>query len=104
MQRHLKASLVLSSVSLAVLASVAPTHADPALCRVIDVKFTPQGLPAVFDTGGGSSQFTFGSGSRVDERFSVEVGAVKYTDYAIGRFIEMAQRQQESLRKNSSSS
>jgi exopolyphosphatase/guanosine-5'-triphosphate,3'-diphosphate pyrophosphatase len=34
----------------------------------------------VFDTGGGSSQFTFGSGSRVDERFSVEVGAVRYTE------------------------
>ena len=38
------------------------------------------GSLVVFDTGGGSSQFTFGSGSRVDERFSVEVGAVKYTE------------------------
>jgi exopolyphosphatase/guanosine-5'-triphosphate,3'-diphosphate pyrophosphatase len=34
----------------------------------------------VFDTGGGSSQFTFGEGSRVDERFSVDVGAVRYTE------------------------
>jgi exopolyphosphatase/guanosine-5'-triphosphate,3'-diphosphate pyrophosphatase len=34
----------------------------------------------VFDTGGGSSQFTFGQGGRVDERFSVDVGAVRYTE------------------------
>ncbi len=38
------------------------------------------GSLVVFDTGGGSSQFTFGQDSRVDERFSVEVGAVKYTE------------------------
>jgi exopolyphosphatase/guanosine-5'-triphosphate,3'-diphosphate pyrophosphatase len=35
---------------------------------------------AVFDTGGGSSQFTFGEGSRADERFSVNVGAAHYTE------------------------
>ena len=40
----------------------------------------PPGSLVVFDTGGGSSQFTFGSGERVDERFSVDVGAVRYTD------------------------
>src|SRR5206468_4284147 len=34
----------------------------------------------VFDTGGGSSQFTFGRGAGVDERFSVDVGAVRYTE------------------------
>jgi exopolyphosphatase / guanosine-5'-triphosphate,3'-diphosphate pyrophosphatase len=34
----------------------------------------------VFDTGGGSSQFTFGHDSSVDERFSVDVGAVRYTE------------------------
>lgn len=34
----------------------------------------------VFDTGGGSSQFTFGSGSKVTERFSVNVGAVRFTE------------------------
>jgi exopolyphosphatase/guanosine-5'-triphosphate,3'-diphosphate pyrophosphatase len=34
----------------------------------------------VFDTGGGSTQFTFGRGERVDERFSVPVGAVRYTE------------------------
>ncbi|CAM5789992.1 Ppx/GppA phosphatase family protein [Cellulomonas persica] len=38
------------------------------------------GRQVVFDTGGGSSQFTFGTAGRVDERFSVEVGAVRFTE------------------------
>jgi exopolyphosphatase/guanosine-5'-triphosphate,3'-diphosphate pyrophosphatase len=38
------------------------------------------GTLVVFDTGGGSSQFTFGEGERVIERFSVNVGAVRYTE------------------------
>ena len=38
------------------------------------------GSLVVFDTGGGSSQFTFGSDGGVDERFSVPVGAVRYTE------------------------
>ena len=43
------------------------------------------GLLVVFDTGGGSSQFTFGHGKDVDERFSVNVGAARFTDrYALG--------------------
>ena len=41
---------------------------------------TPEGTLVVFDTGGGSSQFTFGTGAHVDERFSVDVGAVRYTE------------------------
>jgi exopolyphosphatase/guanosine-5'-triphosphate,3'-diphosphate pyrophosphatase len=40
----------------------------------------PQGALVVFDTGGGSSQFTFGQGGRVDERFSVPVGAVRIAE------------------------
>jgi hypothetical protein len=40
----------------------------------------PQGALVVFDTGGGSTQFTFGQGSRVDEQFSVNVGAARYTE------------------------
>jgi exopolyphosphatase/guanosine-5'-triphosphate,3'-diphosphate pyrophosphatase len=39
-----------------------------------------EGSLVVFDTGGGSSQFTFGEGSKVMERFSVNVGAVRYTE------------------------
>jgi exopolyphosphatase / guanosine-5'-triphosphate,3'-diphosphate pyrophosphatase len=41
---------------------------------------TQEGSLVVFDTGGGSSQFTFGHGLRVEERFSVQVGAVRYTE------------------------
>jgi exopolyphosphatase/guanosine-5'-triphosphate,3'-diphosphate pyrophosphatase len=39
-----------------------------------------QGSLAVFDTGGGSSQFTFGRGETVDERFSLNVGAARFTE------------------------
>jgi exopolyphosphatase/guanosine-5'-triphosphate,3'-diphosphate pyrophosphatase len=38
------------------------------------------GSLAVFDTGGGSSQFTFGHKGQIDERFSVDVGAARYTE------------------------
>jgi len=38
------------------------------------------GSVVLFDTGGGSSQFTFGHGREVDERFSVDVGAVRFTE------------------------
>jgi exopolyphosphatase/guanosine-5'-triphosphate,3'-diphosphate pyrophosphatase len=38
------------------------------------------GSLVVFDTGGGSSQFTFGRDTTVEERFSVDVGAVRYTE------------------------
>jgi len=39
-----------------------------------------EGALAIFDTGGGSTQFTFGSGSKVDEQFSLNVGAVRFTE------------------------
>jgi exopolyphosphatase / guanosine-5'-triphosphate,3'-diphosphate pyrophosphatase len=39
-----------------------------------------RGSRAVFDTGGGSTQFTFGRDGRVGEQFSVPVGAVRYTE------------------------
>ncbi len=49
------------------------------------VRAATVGLPAaaslvVFDTGGGSSQFTFGADGGVDEQFSVPVGAVRFTE------------------------
>ena len=34
----------------------------------------------VFDTGGGSTEFTFGQAKRVEERFSLDVGAARYTE------------------------
>jgi exopolyphosphatase/guanosine-5'-triphosphate,3'-diphosphate pyrophosphatase len=43
------------------------------------------GTLVVFDTGGGSSQFTFGDPRHVSERFSVDVGAVRFTErFALG--------------------
>ncbi|KAF0103677.1 MAG: hypothetical protein FD187_945 [bacterium] len=39
-----------------------------------------QGSLVVFDTGGGSSQFTFGHDAVVEDRFSVDVGAVRFTE------------------------
>ena len=39
-----------------------------------------RGSLAVFDTGGGNSQFTFGDGDVVEEQFSVPLGAVRLTE------------------------
>lgn len=51
-----------------------------------------EGSLAIFDTGGGSSQFTFGHGSTVDERFSVNVGAVRFTeDYGLSGIVSAEQ-------------
>jgi exopolyphosphatase/guanosine-5'-triphosphate,3'-diphosphate pyrophosphatase len=48
-----------------------------------------EGSLAVFDTGGGSTQLTFGHGDRVDERFSVNVGAVRYTErFGLARAVD----------------
>jgi exopolyphosphatase/guanosine-5'-triphosphate,3'-diphosphate pyrophosphatase len=47
-----------------------------------------EGSMVVFDTGGGSTQFTFGRGAEVSERFSVDVGAVRYTErFGLGRAV-----------------
>ena len=40
----------------------------------------PDGAVVVVDTGGGSTQFTFGGAGDVYERFSLNVGAVRYTE------------------------
>lgn len=39
-----------------------------------------EGSLVIFDTGGGSTQFTFGRGAAVEERYSLNVGAVRYTE------------------------
>ena len=50
-----------------------------------------QGSLVIFDTGGGSSQFTFGHDDVIDERFSVDVGAVRYTErYRLDREVSDA--------------
>jgi exopolyphosphatase/guanosine-5'-triphosphate,3'-diphosphate pyrophosphatase len=49
------------------------------------------GTTVVFDTGGGSTQFTFGHGVAVDERFSVPVGAVRFTErFGLDRVVSPA--------------
>jgi exopolyphosphatase/guanosine-5'-triphosphate,3'-diphosphate pyrophosphatase len=51
-----------------------------------------EGSLAIFDTGGGSTQFTFGSASAVEERFSLNVGSVRYTEqYGLGGVVSPAQ-------------
>ena len=45
----------------------------------------PAGSLVVLDTGGGSTQFTFGRGDAVDEQFSLDIGAVRLTaQYGLG--------------------
>jgi exopolyphosphatase/guanosine-5'-triphosphate,3'-diphosphate pyrophosphatase len=49
----------------------------------------------VFDTGGGSTQFTFGHAGQVDERFSLPLGAVRITErFGLDRAVS-AERLQE---------
>jgi exopolyphosphatase/guanosine-5'-triphosphate,3'-diphosphate pyrophosphatase len=44
-----------------------------------------EGRVVVFDTGGGSTQFTFGDGADVEEQFSLNVGAVRLTtEFGLG--------------------
>ncbi len=51
----------------------------------------PPGLLAVFDTGGGSSQFTFGDRQGVQERFSLNVGAAGVAErHALDRRVPRA--------------
>jgi exopolyphosphatase/guanosine-5'-triphosphate,3'-diphosphate pyrophosphatase len=38
------------------------------------------GSVVVFETGGGSTQFTYGQGDEIDEQFSVDVGAARVTE------------------------
>jgi exopolyphosphatase / guanosine-5'-triphosphate,3'-diphosphate pyrophosphatase len=50
-----------------------------------------RGSLVVFDTGGGSSQFSFGRDEKVDERFSVDVGAVRMTErHGLGGLVDDA--------------
>jgi exopolyphosphatase/guanosine-5'-triphosphate,3'-diphosphate pyrophosphatase len=61
---------VISGEEEARLAYLAATSALPSA----------RGRLVVFDSGGGSTQFTFGHGDRVDEQFSVDVGAVRIAE------------------------
>jgi exopolyphosphatase/guanosine-5'-triphosphate,3'-diphosphate pyrophosphatase len=72
---------VISGEEEARLAYLAATSTLPVAARKL----------VVFDTGGGSSQFSFGDGKRVSERFSVEVGAVRFTErFGLDRVVDDA--------------
>ena len=48
----------------------------------------------IFDTGGGSSQFTFGRGAAVTEQFSLNVGAVRFAEaYRLAGVVSPAELQ-----------
>lgn len=50
-----------------------------------------EGSLVVFETGGGSTQLTFGHDGRIDEQFSVPVGAVRYTEqFGLDRAVDEA--------------
>lgn len=49
------------------------------------------GSMVIFDTGGGSSQFTFCRGTTIVEQFSLDVGAVRFTeDHALAGVVSLA--------------
>jgi len=51
-----------------------------------------RGRLVIFDTGGGSTQFTFGHGDAVDEQFSLNIGAVRLTSqHGLGGALTPAQ-------------
>jgi len=52
------------------------------------------GSMVIFDSGGGSSQFTFGHGATVREQFSLNVGAVRFTEqYGLAGEVTLADLQ-----------
>jgi exopolyphosphatase/guanosine-5'-triphosphate,3'-diphosphate pyrophosphatase len=50
------------------------------LAAVAGLGLAGRGSRVVFDTGGGSSQFSVGHGDRIAEQFSVDVGAARFTE------------------------
>jgi len=42
-----------------------------------------QGKLVIFDTGGGSTEFIFGKDEQIEQRFSLNVGAVRYTEHIL---------------------
>jgi exopolyphosphatase/guanosine-5'-triphosphate,3'-diphosphate pyrophosphatase len=65
-----------------IVVEVIPGEEEARLAYLAATSTLPvgDGRLVVFDSGGGSSQFTFGRVGEPEERFSVNVGAAKYTD------------------------
>jgi exopolyphosphatase/guanosine-5'-triphosphate,3'-diphosphate pyrophosphatase len=72
--------LVRASCGVAIEVITGAEEGRLAYLAVQSASGLPGGALVIFDTGGGSSQFTFGRGPRVDRQFSVNVGAVRYTE------------------------
>jgi exopolyphosphatase / guanosine-5'-triphosphate,3'-diphosphate pyrophosphatase len=54
----------------------------------------PGGSLVIFDTGGGSSQFTFEDDGRLEDRFSLDIGAVRLTEtFGLDRAVSAARLQ-----------
>jgi exopolyphosphatase/guanosine-5'-triphosphate,3'-diphosphate pyrophosphatase len=62
---------------------IIPGEEEGRLAYVAAVSSLPptSGRLVVFDSGGGSTQFTFGQGPKVDDRFSLDVGAVRVSEH-----------------------
>jgi exopolyphosphatase/guanosine-5'-triphosphate,3'-diphosphate pyrophosphatase len=73
-------SAVRARTGLAIEVIAGEDEARLAYLATVAAMETTTGSLVVFDTGGGSSQFTFGHGAGIDERFSVDVGAARYTE------------------------
>src|SRR5262249_12122501 len=60
-----------------------PGEEEGRLAYVAAVSSLPptSGRLVVFDSGGGSTQFTFGQGTNVEDRFSLDVGAVRVSEH-----------------------
>ncbi|HMN98194.1 MAG TPA: hypothetical protein PKD59_02160 [Miltoncostaeaceae bacterium] len=59
---------------------VIPGEEEARLGFVAATGAAGDGSVVVFETGGGSSQFTFGAGGRIDDRSSIDLGAVAVTE------------------------
>jgi exopolyphosphatase / guanosine-5'-triphosphate,3'-diphosphate pyrophosphatase len=61
---------------------IIPGEEEGRLAYVAAVSTLPisSGRLVVFDSGGGSTQFSIGHGARVDDRFSLDIGAVRVSE------------------------
>jgi exopolyphosphatase / guanosine-5'-triphosphate,3'-diphosphate pyrophosphatase len=58
------------------------------------IGLTP-GTMVIFDTGGGSTEFVFGRGTAVEDRYSLNVGAIRFTEkYSLGSKVSPGQLQE----------
>lgn len=83
--------LVLARCGLVVEVISGPEEARLAYRAAVSTLLDVAGSLLVFDSGGGSSQFTFGRPDAIQEQFSLDVGAVRFTDrFALDRAVPRA--------------